>query len=380
MKINRSNMYHWILLAQQAFFTMLIIMVRPFFKKKPKPVVVLYGHQFSGNLQALYKQWQQTHQSRLDLYFLTLDPEHAQKIRQEGLNILQCNRLNDMLTLAQASAIITDHGLHTMQPLVNFTDIRFIDVWHGIPFKGFVADDFTLQHHYDEVWVSSPMIAKLYCEKLGFDPARVLSLGYARTDQLFNASKYQDKPEALKVLYAPTWHQDNCGRELFPFDESAENFLKKLAECCQDEGATLMVRSHLNSEIAEVLHPNVAFFPQQQYPDTERLLLEADVLICDWSSIAFDFLALNKPTIFLDVTPPFKNGMTLDSSYRFGKIVTSMEELESNLKLYIEKPSAYINEFSATHSKIARLVYGSNTAGNTATKQLSRLVDLCSMD
>src|SRR5690606_40302310 len=61
--------------------------------------------------------------------------------------------------------------------------LRFFDVWHGIPFKGFDADDFRVQHRYDECWVASPLLRDLYIQRFGFEPQRVVATGYARTDR-----------------------------------------------------------------------------------------------------------------------------------------------------------------------------------------------------
>ncbi len=185
MKIDRSNARHWVLLAKQALFTCLVILCRPFRHKPAVPIVVLYGHQFAGNLKALYEKWQHEFQSELSIYFLTLDDQQAEELKRRNVRVLRCNRLRDMLVLTRTSAILTDHGLHTMEPLLRFTNIKFIDVWHGIPFKGFTPADFKLQHRYDEVWVSSPLLRDMYVDRFGFSPEKVKSLGYARTDQLF---------------------------------------------------------------------------------------------------------------------------------------------------------------------------------------------------
>ena len=65
-----------------------------------------------------------------------------------------------------------------------FGDLAFFDVWHGIPFKGFDAEDFRVQRHYDETWVASPLLRDLYVDRFSFEPERVVPTGYARTDRL----------------------------------------------------------------------------------------------------------------------------------------------------------------------------------------------------
>ncbi|MGH8499419.1 MAG: CDP-glycerol glycerophosphotransferase family protein, partial [Methylococcales bacterium] len=229
MKVDISNPWHCFLLLQQGFFTLLATIARIFLAIPERKVVVLYGHQFSGNLKALYEEWRQSDSKhQLNLFFMSLDPEHISELKCSGIQALQCNKLSDMLVIAKSSAIISDHGLHLLSLLVFVTDIVFVDVWHGIPFKGFTPGDFHLQRRYDEVWVSSPFMKFIYERKFGFRPERVHALGYARTDKLF---KYPNTISSFRqlasipretriVLSAPTWQQDDAGRELVPFGET----------------------------------------------------------------------------------------------------------------------------------------------------------------
>ena len=381
MKIDFKKPRHWILLFQQGAYTIVAIAVRLFRKRPKKPIAILYGHQLSGNLKALYTEWSKSQKTEIDLYFLSLDPDYGAELKLAGISVLQCNRLRDMLHLSRASAFISDHGLHLMAPLVRFTDIVFIDVWHGIPFKGFVPDDFKLQRRYDEVWVSSPLLKTIYETRFGFRPGRVHSLGYARTDKLFNFDKYESTfkeavsipPNQKVVLYAPTWQQDDSGRELFPFGECEESFIRFLGNICSTHSATLVIRSHLNTNVGNMVYEGVRYSSQKDFPDTEDLLLATDILICDWSSIAFDYLALNRPTLFLDVTPPFKNGFTLGKEYRFGKIISNMSSLKDFLVKYLTHPESYIKEQADKHIQVQKNVYGQNIDTRSSIRQIERL-------
>ena len=384
MKIDKRDPRHWLLLLRQGLYTLLAICARHLSRRPRKPVVILYGHQLSGNLRALYEEWRRTRTADFDCYFLSLDPVYGPELRAAGIQVLLCGSLRDMLLVGRASAIITDHGLHAMSPLIRFTNILFIDVWHGIPFKGFVPDDFRVQHRYDEVWVSSSLLRDIYVDKFGFPPHIVHPLGYARADKLFRG---EEPDPALReqagilagnrvVLYAPTWQQDDRGRELFPFGESQDAFIERLSEICRTHRATLVIRSHLNASIDSRTYDNVRYCSMKEFPDAEGLLMLADILICDWSSIAFDFLALNRPTIFLDVEPPFKNGFSLGREYRFGKIAHNLDSLETLVDVVLATPQAYAAGQATIHHAITRKVYDENTDGKVAAHQLARLVGM----
>lgn len=384
MKIDKKNPHHWLLLLQQGAYTLVALLFRPFTRKPMKPVVVLYGHQFAGNLKALYTAWSKSHVDDLDVFFLSLDPDHARQLRVAGIRVLQCNRLMDMLALSRAAALISDHGLHLMTPLLRLTDIRFIDVWHGIPFKGFTPRDFRLQHRYHEVWVSSPLLKTLYQDKFGFPADIVHSLGYARTDKLFlrqapdtDFRQLAAIPETQRiVLYAPTWQQDHSGREMFPFGTNHGAFVHRLGEICGKHGALLVIRSHLNAAVSGRTDDNIRYCSMSDFPDTESLLQHTDILLCDWSSIAFDFLALDRPVIFLDVEPPFRNGFSLGREYRYGKVATDMDMLCSTLDSTLASPECYASEQGHVHREIQSAVYGENTDGKSAARQLTRLIGI----
>ena len=132
----------------------------------------------------------------------------------------------------------------------------------------------------------------------------------------------------------------------------------------------------MNAQIGQTTFDNVAYCPMSKFPDTEGLLLHADLLICDWSSIAFDYLALDRPTVFLEVEPPFKNGFSLGREYRFGKVATNMNELCESIDKALEDPAWYSSTQCSDHRRVLSEVYGDNTDGKSAARQWSRLIDL----
>lgn len=384
MKIDKRNPRHWLLLFQQGLYTVLGICARYLTPRPGKPVVVLYGHQLSGNLKALYEEWQRAHSDDMACYFLSLDSNYGPELSRQGIKVLLCNRLGDMLKVGRCQVMITDHGLHAMSWFIPLTDMRFVDVWHGIPFKGFIPEDFTVQHRYDEVWVSSDHLKDLYTGQFGFHPSRVFSAGYARTDKLFRnvppsglfRERFNIPKDRKIVLFAPTWQQDDNGHLLFPFGEDQDSFSRQLSAACNAQGATLIIRSHLNAKITETASDAIIYCSMKNYPDTEDLLQETDILICDWSSISFDYLALNRPAIFLDVRFPYRNGFSLGPECRFGEIVTCMDSLTSQVEEILSDSTAYRSRHNETHEQVTSLVYSEESKGRAAHCQFERLTRL----
>src|SRR5690606_7958970 len=118
---------------------------------------------------------------------------------------------------------------------------------------------------------------------------------------------------------------------------------------------------------------NITLLPAARYPDTESILLVSDILVCDWSSIAFDFLLLSRPTIFLDVEPPFAKGFSLDRRFRFGAISSDMDSMLNFVDRYLADAGDFHKEFGESTTEIRHEVYGGFDDGMSANRCVDRL-------
>jgi len=384
MKIDKKNPSHWFSLIAFGLSVLVAWVLRWLPRSKDKPLVVLYGHKLNGNLLAIYQCWRLSAKNDFDFVFLTMDQRYCRKLTEEGFSSVCAVHPKAVRVLTQADAVVSDHGLHVLAFMVGKSSIKFFDVWHGIPFKGFDKEDFELQRRYDEVWVASEFMYHFYVERYEFDEERVQVTGYARTDRLVNQDKDLnairsdlglDKAGMGKIiLFAPTWAQDVRGRSVYPFGVDEKTFLKKLSDIAERWEATVVIRSHLNSsDTLGDFSDRVLKRSSSEFPDTESLLLVSDVLICDWSSIAFDWILLERPTIFLDVPAPFKKGFSLDSGYRFGCVVGDFQALLNCLQkclsgVYFEK-----GEIDHHQAKLKKCVYGHFADGCASERCLERL-------
>ena len=360
------------------------LLLRPFRRRSGRKRVILYGHKLNGNLLAIYRYLRASPSTGIDVAFLTMDPAYHRELVARGESSLLAISPRCIAWLVTADAIVSGHGLHALQPMLSLSDLKFFDVWHGIPYKGFDADDFRVQHRYDEVWVSSPLLRDVYIDRFGFPPARVHATGYARTDRLVRRT---EDPAGIKrylgldpassdklVLFAPTWKQDARNRSLFPFGLDEKTFLGALAELGERVGATFLMRAHLTSgAVAAHGFDRIVDVPHAEFPDTEEILLVSDILVCDWSSIAFEYLVLDRPTIFLDVDAPFAKGLSLDASNRFGAVVGSMDALMERLERYLVEPERYTQEFSAKCNEVKARVYDGYADGHATARCVERL-------
>lgn len=388
MKIDKKNPRHLFALAVSVADSCLVMVLRPFlrFNKPNSKIIIFYGHTLNGNLKSFFDYL--AIKSDYKPFFLTLDKAYYKRLvagSEYPERILSAFSLKDMITIAKADAVITSHGLHLFS-ILRFTSIKFIDVWHAVSYKGFHKDDFKLQRSFDQSWVSSNFMKKMYINRFGFQPHKIKVTGYARTDQLVNGSL--DKEEILTkysipvhdkyVLIAPTWQQDVPGRDILPFNTNINQFFEELDRLAQDNSAYIIFRTHFNSgDLFNVPNlTNTGFMPYSKYEIAEDFLFIADILITDWSSIGIDYLPLKRPTIFLDVPAPFKNGFNLGPEHRFGEIVNDFSGLKKILKKYLKNPKGFYVNHSKQMGTTLNIAYGATLDGRSTQRYLENLIKL----
>lgn len=154
----------------------------------------------------------------------------------------------------------------------------------------------------DYVIVSSKNVAPFYQEAFGVGEEKVLALGIPRTDFYFENNKknlknkvgsnYPQMKDKKVILYAPTFRDDpTVDREI------VSNFNVNLFNEELGDEYCVMIRLHPLMNQGD-LRDNGKFIDVTDYPDEKDLLLLADVLITDYSSIMIEYALLNKPIIF----------------------------------------------------------------------------------
>jgi CDP-glycerol glycerophosphotransferase len=346
--------------------------------------IILTGHKLNGNLWAFYRFLQD--QNEYGCAFLTMDFRYYRELRSRHEPALFLGNPLHVIAVATAGIAISDHGPGLLRPLAAAGRLKLVDVWHGIPFKGYSAASFAHVHPVDEVWVTSEHVANIYARQFGFRPDQVRRTGYARADALvddtadrasiFERLGIEDRFAAI-VTFAPTWKQDDIDRDIFPFDMSGDEFFAGLNELGERLNVLFMFRAHLNDDASQVSeYGNIVARSYAEHVIAEETLAITDILVTDWSSIAFDFLVTGRPIVFLDVPSPFREGFTFDGSYRAGPVVGTYEELLQRLESFIAAPERYAAEFGAAIDRALRDVYGDTADGRSSERYLAAVSEL----
>jgi CDP-glycerol glycerophosphotransferase len=199
-----------------------------------------------------------------------------------------------------------------------------IQLWHGTPLKKVLFDSseaslmeknekYKIGRHWnimrwDYLLADSAAAARKLQSSFLIPRKRILTAGYPRVKYLIDnvdnttlkrkikksigiGAKLQDKKV---VLYAPTWRDYNYGKPLDKQDFSYVVDLNALAENLGDDYLILYHDHHFLSQMPGALHKNCIDVGSYE---TQDLLLIADCLVTDYSSILFDAFPIKTPVV-----------------------------------------------------------------------------------
>ncbi|MDH6124185.1 CDP-glycerol glycerophosphotransferase family protein [Kitasatospora sp. GP82] len=192
-----------------------------------------------------------------------------------------------------------------------------VQTWHGTPLKriahdvetGWLADDGYLDRLAREApqWslllspnsFSTPIMRRAFRYT-----GEILESGYPRNDLLARpdprlAATVRRRlgiPEGRRVvLYAPTWREDARLGDGYRLDLRLDPGAARRA---LGDDHVLLVRPHSHVLQRLPVSGDGFLYDVGDYPDTAELLLIADVLVTDYSSVMFDFANTGRPILF----------------------------------------------------------------------------------
>lgn len=360
--------------------------VLPFRSRKPTGRIALVGHEPNGNLYA-FARYLSVVRPELDVFYALDDPRRFRALRAAGdRKVHSLQRLRDVARVARADAVITTHGPVYLRYWLGAKHRPvFVDTWHGVGFKASLDHAEPQFLRYDAHFVSSPTVARYY-ESAGAQP---VVTGYARTDVTIESAKDPHIADGLRslfgsdlpagtpiVLFAPTWVAagEDDGESALP---PVPRLVVALNDFAVRHGFAVVYRGHINAE-QETLSSldRIRAAGQDIEPITETMLGGVDVVLTDWSSIATDFLATGRPTVYLDRPAPDAHPAPLDVNDRPGVIASSLTELEQALAQATLSPDQYLKRFASKRRSVVDKAWGATLDGRSSERYLAALDSL----
>lgn len=324
------------------------------FPREKNKVFAIMTHDASegSNVGVVVKALQQTGEYHIQCLKKTERDQVTKQGKIAGLlHFFFCNPYH----LATCSYILQDNVFLPMAYMKFPKSVKVVQLWHGTgTIKRFgqsvnagelgkhekMADE-TITH----LIINGKATRDIYKEAFGVDDSRVYELGLPRTDLLFNQAncdklkeefylRYPELKEKRLVLYAPTFRDDEVNHPTLPFD--LNTLIENLPEnmCIGFKLHPFVANQFRFDQHSEKLKQRVYNLSFEQ--DTNQLLLVADVLVTDYSSIVFEYCILGKPVLFYAYDyKDFKDedrGFYVDyEEFVPGEIVYSQEELAKKL-------------------------------------------------
>jgi CDP-glycerol glycerophosphotransferase (TagB/SpsB family) len=222
--------------------------------------------------------------------------------------------------LSQASIVFAESWLPAH--LYKHPKVIWVQLWHGIPLKRMLFDSpekeitqfnpankinkYASVLRWDYLLAGSEVGENRFSTSFLFPPERQLRASYPRVDYLLahrnDAKKKSDIIQRLDiplqyagkklVLYAPTWRDYNYG---LPSNECDYDYVLDITRLSQSLGDEYLILFHDHSYIGSKLASLEGNCINVSSIEIQDLLLVANTLVTDYSSILFDALAIDLP-------------------------------------------------------------------------------------
>jgi len=218
--------------------------------------------------------------------------------------------------------------------------------------------DRLIPNRYALILLSGKIMEEILLKKRILTPTNYAKVGVPKTDSLFTKSDSSFKileelgldKDKKTVLYAPTW-SSNLNLCLSSIPSYGIALCKAI-----DKNLNFIFKPHQNiqrlnefpkqiREIKSIIKRNDNMRYVNPSIDAISLMRISDLLITDFSSVAIEFLLLDKPLLFIDhLGKKYSDPNTLDIQIReTGEIVDSIKKLPALISYCLEYPNKKTN-------------------------------------
>jgi YidC/Oxa1 family membrane protein insertase len=265
--------------------------------------------------------------------------------------------------------------------------VHYVYIFHALNSAHMIYPQHSFDHYDTILCIGPHHVEELrQLERLNSIPPRnLVPHGYGRLDRLIRSSpsirRAQDG-DRLNVLVAPSWGRssitETCGEELVQILLGAGHSVTFRPHPMTKR----MGQKHIQSLTRRFgSHP---CFRLDEDAAGDQSLEDAQVLVTDWSGIAFEFaFAFGKPVLFVDLPPKIRNLRYADMSL-VSLEVRIREELGAVLPLErLSDAASVLSRATAnleqTQSRSARLrqkwIYNIGTSGSAGAQAIYKLAE-----
>lgn len=263
------------------------------------------GNSYRGGSPYEIYQYMITH-SEYSQYHSVWAFNHPEYFESQGLDIVKFDTWRYFIVSLRAKYWVTDVNIERS---LNYKkkQTKYLNTWHGVALKHIGNDDQNSGRYdysnLDYLCVSGAHDERVYTTALKANAESFLEVGMPRNDELFQVQFGQQAelkqklgidPNKKVILYAPTWRDSVDGGESYQLSIPVD--FKKWQKILGNDYVVLFRAHDRTSEVMKIDY-NEFIRDYSHYDHLNDLLIAADILITDYSSIVFDYSILKKPFV-----------------------------------------------------------------------------------
>lgn len=270
-----------------------------------------FGERYSDNTMFLYEHLIKN--SKYKVMWITKNKKVYEKLKKECKPVIMKNSLSGIWMQIRAKVLFSTIQLNDYNTFLLARCI-FIDLDHGIIFKqvGYDIDknNTYIEHHhilakkFIDYYMTTPSYLTHLMMKHSYhiDEKHLIMCGKARLDYLFDKNKwskstiiYKIHREYRTIIYMPT-HRSS-GTIPIKINEILDlQFIEKL---CEQYNCLFVIKKHFyhKDETEDLSQYNYIVDLTGEEIDAQDMLVNADILISDYSSTYIDYLLLDRPLL-----------------------------------------------------------------------------------
>jgi len=257
-----------------------------------------------------------------------------------------------------------------------FCKIPKVQAFHALGNKQYFLKP-ELAVKYDLLLFPSQFHKNLYVKHRVFAPddSSLQVVGWPRIDcfkenDRYNRTKIMNEYgldlQKKNIFYAPTWGVYGPHGIFYRWFENQFEIFHLFCQYIEKLQANLIVKFHPllqkpfmeNEKFWQAFktvveqYDHLILIDALQQEDPQSLLYITDVLVTDISSIFVDYLALNRPVVFIEPQLDYWEQTEICSSYRTGYVVNTPQDLCNSIEDSLQNPARYEHDRKRLFGKL----------------------------
>lgn len=287
-------------------FSLLFRFLGLFIRPDPHRIIFqsMIGKSFGDSPRVLFDRIR--NDKRFDGYKFVWAFDDPEKFHVKGAEKVKLNSLSYYIETLRAGIWITNVNIERGLRYKPKSTV-YLNTWHGVPVK-IIGNSQKTRSDYDYSDVdfmccSCEFERNIFIRDFKVRKEATVKCGMPRNDELYHIDaklidKYRKElniPADKKViLYAPTWRDSSDGGKSYQISPPIDiDYWQRLLG---DEYVMLFRMHHLTTEMMGITF-NDFVRDLSDYPEINKLMIVADILISDYSATIFDYSILERPII-----------------------------------------------------------------------------------